>query len=445
MSFLVLVTLSLTISNYFTQTRILEEKELAKLEGIASTLALEFDGDSHQYLIETYTQKDGIRTVDQDSVYYALHKKLVKAMAANELETTIYTMVYDSLRDKFCFGVSSSATPFWRHPYKDYPDILLSNYSIGGTIPPYVDTNGTWLSAFEPIVNSSGKTVGVLQVDEQFDSFLAESRRSIWRNVIFSLSLILLVAVLMYLSVRSVLKEQEGIKKEKEEVEQFRKELISNVSHDLRTPLASIHGYIETVLMKGNKLDPAKREQYLQTTLQNTEKLKNLVDELFALSKLESKEHKLNQEPFSLDELTHDIVNSVRINAEQKGIDISLQIPTDLPLVIGDIPLIDRVFNNLLDNAIKFCKKGDEIEIRISKQTDQILVEIEDTGAGISEADLKHVFDRFHKSIVRNKSGSGLGLAIVKNVLELHESKYGIRSKDQEGTCFWFTMSTLKS
>lgn len=435
-----LVALSLTISNYLTQTRIFEEKELAKLEGIASTLALELDGDAHQFLIDAYPEKDAIQSNDQDSIYLGMHKKLVKAMDANELQTTIYTMVYDSVRDKFCFGVSSSAQPFWKHTYKDYPSTLLENYDNGGIIPPYVDTNGTWLSAFEPIKNSSGNTVGVLQVDEQFDSFLAESRRSIWMNVIFSLFLIILVAILMYMSVRSVLKEQEAIKKEKEEVDQFRKELISNVSHDLRTPLSSIHGYIETILMKGEKLTPEKRNQYLETTLQNTDKLKTLVNELFELSKLEAKERKLNLEPFSLDDLVHDIANSVRINAEQKGVDIKLKIPTGLPFVKGDIPLIDRVFNNLLDNAIKFCEKGDIIEIRINREIDGVRAEVEDTGAGIASEDLEHVFDRFHKGEVGNKSGSGLGLAIVKNILELHNSTFGIRSEIGKGTCFWFTL-----
>jgi signal transduction histidine kinase len=247
----------------------------------------------------------------------------------------------------------------------------------------------------------------------------------------------------MFFSVKSILKRQRKLEEEKAEIEMLRQELVANVSHDLRTPLASIHGYIETLLMKKDSLDEDTKAKYLSTTLQSTEKLKNLVDELFELSKLESKERKLNIESFSAGELILDIANNFKISAQEKGVQLQTDVPQHAPMVFADLALIDRVVSNLLSNAIKYCNDGDHVNIKLEGDGHQLWISITDTGAGIEAEDLPHIFNRFHKG-KGARQGTGLGLAIVKNILEMHNSHYDVHSKKGEGTTFRFSLNTHK-
>jgi signal transduction histidine kinase len=239
---------------------------------------------------------------------------------------------------------------------------------------------------------------------------------------------------------RTFYRIQSKLDAEKNEIEQLRIELFANVSHDLRTPLASIQGYLETVLMKRDSISPEKLEKYLAISLHNTEKLKNLVDELFELSKLQSKERKINRESFSMSELTIDVVANHRLTAAAKNVDIIELIPRDLPMVFADLALIDRVLNNLLSNAVKFTNDGQKVTIELKDIGSEICVTIADNGIGISEEDLPKIFDRFHTRPAGNSIGTGLGLAIVKSILELHGGKYDVQSAIGKGTTFMFCL-----
>ncbi|MDG1261120.1 MAG: HAMP domain-containing sensor histidine kinase [Flavobacteriales bacterium] len=442
---LVGITVFLIYSNYTSQLKLNEEKELSRLDGIVSTLALQIDGDVHEKLIKTYGPMDAIQTNDQDPEYQELYSILKKAQVENQLETTIYTMVYDSTRSKFCFGVSSSDQPFWKHVYDDFPVDLLQQYNSGGTLPMYADTNGTWLSAFEPIRNSKGKAVAVLQVDEQFDRFIVEARERAMKSSWISLAVSGVITLILFFVTRTFLLTQQRLNREREELETLRKELLANVSHDLRTPLSSIQGYLETVLMKKDTLGPEKLERYLAISLKNTEKLKSLVDELFDLSKLESKDRKLALESFSIAELALDVASSFKIKAAEKGINLTEEIPQSLPHVKADIALIDRVLQNLLSNAIKFTDIGGQIAFKLEDQPNHIRISVKDTGVGIAEDDLSKVFDRFHTRPSGKTIGTGLGLAIVRTVLEAHNSSFAIDSKVGIGTTFWFELEKCEN
>ncbi|MDP4587485.1 MAG: HAMP domain-containing histidine kinase [Flavobacteriales bacterium] len=439
LGFFLSVSLILGFNLYFTQIKIYQDKELSKLAGIVNTLAPQIDGDQHQYLVDKYAM-DGISMNDEDSIYYQIHQQLERATSSNELNSTLYTMIYSQAMEKFCFGVASSARPFWKHPYRDYPAELLSKYEVGGVIEPYQDSNGTWLSAFAPVKNAQGEVVAVLQADERFDKFIMEAKNAVWKNILVMMLIVGALTGLMLYIVRRLVKQQSKLDEQKEEIVKFRKELIANVSHDLRTPLASIQGYLETVLLKRDRLDDERINKYLQTSLRNTAQLNNLIEELFELSKLESKERKLNLESLVLPELAHDIVNSHRIIAAEKEVELQLDVTGSVQAVKADIALIDRVIVNLLSNAIKFSPQGGLVSIRIQQENKKVNVIVEDQGSGIAEEDLKNVFDRFHKSTVGNKQGSGLGLAIVKNILDLHGSSYNIESELGKGTSFYFTL-----
>ncbi|MBI2427324.1 MAG: HAMP domain-containing histidine kinase [Ignavibacteriales bacterium] len=226
-------------------------------------------------------------------------------------------------------------------------------------------------------------------------------------------------------------------------MDSLRRELVANVSHDLRTPLSTIHGYIETLMIKTESLTKDEREQYLKTVLTSTERLRKLVEELFELSKLEAKQTKPNPEPFSISELVQDIGQKYLIIAEKKGITFQCVFPKDLPMIVADIALIDRVIQNLVDNAIKFTPSGGIVRIELHRLSDGVDVKISDTGSGILPEDIPNIFDRYNKGSQKNifqNDGAGLGLAIVKKILEVHSLTIDVDSKVNEGTAFSFTL-----
>lgn len=231
-------------------------------------------------------------------------------------------------------------------------------------------------------------------------------------------------------------------------MDQSRRELIANVSHDLRTPLAIIQGYIETLLIKSEKLAEEEKQKYLDTILSGTKRLLKLVEELFELSKLEAKQVEPNLELFSISDLAQDIHQENALLAEVKGIQLKLDVEDKLPLIYGDISMMEKVFQNLLDNAMKFTPKGQSISIQLKRIDESVNVSIKDTGIGISEKDLPYVFERYHKNpriSDMNEQGLGLGLAIVKKIIELHNTQITVSSTPDKGTTFSFDLHTKPS
>lgn len=231
-------------------------------------------------------------------------------------------------------------------------------------------------------------------------------------------------------------------------MDNLRRELVANVSHDLRTPLATIQGYIETILIKADSLSEVERKKYLHTIFNSTERLKNLVSELFELSKLEARETKPNPEPFSLAELVQDIQQKNTIIANEKNIKLEVKFPYDLPMVYADIGMMEKVIQNLLDNAIKFTSENGKVLIGLTPKSDEVLVEIQDTGQGISREDLPHIFDRYQRnqrSGQKENEGLGLGLAIVKRIMEVHHLEIDVESTENKGTVFRFNIPVHQS
>lgn len=224
-------------------------------------------------------------------------------------------------------------------------------------------------------------------------------------------------------------------------VEKLRRELVANVSHDLRTPIASIAGYAETLLIKDEEITDSERKDYLETIVRNSERLGKLVSDLFELSKLEAREKKLEAEPLQLADLLQDVSSKYKLIAREKGVSIHTLISSSVPMVEADIALIDRALQNIIDNAIRHCESGDSIHIEIHPRSESVEVRIADTGEGISDLDLPHIFDRYSQAGATHATeGSGLGLTIVKKILEMHNSSIQVASKLKEGTTFWFEL-----
>lgn len=229
----------------------------------------------------------------------------------------------------------------------------------------------------------------------------------------------------------------------REAIENLRRELVANVSHDLRTPLAVVQGYIETLLIKDAELSPDMRKQYLNTTLNSINKLEKLVKDLFELSKLEAQQVTPEKEPFAMSELLYDVCHKYKLLAEEKNISIEAKLPQNLFMVHADVALIERVLQNLIDNAIKFTPKGGKITLELCEKVDAVQVIVSDTGPGIPEEEIPYVFERYHKSskaVNMQKQGTGLGLAIVTKILEIHNSSIELASKLGQGASFSFQL-----
>jgi len=225
--------------------------------------------------------------------------------------------------------------------------------------------------------------------------------------------------------------------------DRLRRELVANVSHDLRSPLASIQGYLETLLMKEEALDPDERQHYLQTALKNAQRLNNLVSQLFELSKLDAQQIEPRREPFPMAELAQDIVMQYRPQAEAKGVDLHADLPGQLASVYADIGLMERALSNLIDNAVHYTPSGGQVEVSLTRHNGRVRAQVRDTGPGIPDDDLPHIFERFYrveKSRDRHRGGAGLGLAITQKILALHGSELVVESTLGQGTAFAFEL-----
>ncbi len=226
-------------------------------------------------------------------------------------------------------------------------------------------------------------------------------------------------------------------------MENLRRELVGNVSHDLRTPLSVIHGYIETLIIKEDKLSEEDKQTYLARALDGTERLKKLVGELFELSKLEAKQVTPKKEAFFINELIDDITQKYSLILNEKNLTISANNHEEPFMVYADISLIERVLQNLIDNAIKFTPEKGSIQLDLNAKKEQVEIKVTDTGKGIPEDQVPFVFDRYHigdKRVTLDNNSTGLGLAIVKRILEIHDSTINLTSKLGKGTTFSFEL-----
>lgn len=227
------------------------------------------------------------------------------------------------------------------------------------------------------------------------------------------------------------------------QVDRLRRELIANVSHDLRSPLASIQGYLETIQQKDKTLTVEDRKRYYDIVLRNTRKLGNLISELFELSKLDAKNVQPDLEPVSIAELVQDVVVQFQPIADEKKVRLEAVLPNEsLKMVNADIALMERAISNLIDNSIKNTPSGGTVSITPSNLGNRVRVEITDTGVGISEDQINRIFDRFYQ-IDGSRSpgkGAGLGLSIAQKILELHGSKLSVQSVLNQGTTFRFSL-----
>jgi signal transduction histidine kinase len=229
--------------------------------------------------------------------------------------------------------------------------------------------------------------------------------------------------------------------------DRLRRELVSNISHDLHTPLAAAQGYVETLLLAGDQLDGAAREQHLRTALRHLMRLHRRIADLFELSKLDAGQVVPRLEPFRLGELLQDVVQDSQLAASERGVVLTLADSSQAQArVRADIGLIERVLQNLLDNALAHTPRGGAVTLAIESDSSQTLrVAVIDTGSGIAREHLPHIFERYWRADdaparAGHGASAGLGLAIVKRILDLHGSVVRVDSDPARGTRFEFSL-----
>jgi signal transduction histidine kinase len=227
------------------------------------------------------------------------------------------------------------------------------------------------------------------------------------------------------------------------QTDSLRRELIANVSHDLRSPLTSIQGYVETLLMKQDSLKVEQIREYLEVVLTEATRLNEMVHELFELSKYEARQIELKMERFSLTELVQDVAVKYRTRAEQRQVSLSAFLPEKLDFVQADINMIERVLSNLIENALAHTPPGGRVVLELRESEGRARVRVIDSGTGIDQRDIPFIFDRFFSGRREGGGsgrGSGLGLAIAQKIAELHGSRIQVESEPGRGSVFFFEL-----
>lgn len=224
----------------------------------------------------------------------------------------------------------------------------------------------------------------------------------------------------------------------------LRRQLVAQVSHDLRTPLASLHGYLETLRIKADTLSDRERDEYLDIALRHSERLARLVTDLFELAKLDATRAPPRCEPFNPAELVQDVVQKFQLRAQRRGLTLDME-GAAVPTVSAELGLIERVLENLIENALEHTPAGGRVTVRLRREGGRVLIDVVDTGCGIMPDDLPRVFDRFYQAgnEHRSKGHAGLGLAIAKQILDLHGQPIEAASRPGEGASFRFFLPVV--
>lgn len=230
---------------------------------------------------------------------------------------------------------------------------------------------------------------------------------------------------------------------ELKKLEAYRREFLGNVSHELKTPLFNIQGYILT-LLDGGLDDPSINKEYLERSGKNIERMISIVEDLEVISRFETGELKLDILNFDIVALVTDVIELLEVKAKKKNIHQKIVRENEKPLFVkADKERIRQVLINLLDNTIKYGIDGGKTKVSFFDMDENILIEVTDNGLGVDSKDVPRLFERFFrvdKSRSREQGGSGLGLAIVKHIIEAHHQTINVRSSIGVGTTFAFTL-----
>jgi len=227
-----------------------------------------------------------------------------------------------------------------------------------------------------------------------------------------------------------------------QKLENYRKEFLGNVSHELKTPIFNIQGYVAT-LIDGGIHDPKINIEYLKRADKSVDRMINIIDDLETISQLETGTLSLDLERFNIVEMVHDVCEQIEIQAQKKNITLKVITQKDGIKIFADRFRVRQVFSNLLSNSIKYGKENGETSITLNPEKEKVTITISDDGIGIEEKHLPRIFERFYrvdKGRSREQGGTGLGLSIVKHIIEAHHQTISVSSIENQGTTFVFSL-----
>ena len=460
-------------SNYFLWIQKSKEEVLHRLMAITTTAALAIDGDAHERISNQFMQKDEIVTHEQDSDYLKLHKQLLNIKQANNIGTSIYTIVYYNHDSTFHFIGTSSEKPYFRHSYKNYPKALLTNQETGGVLDTYEDENGKWLSAFAPIKNKKGEVVGLIEIDENFEWFIEKAKKELIKNSLLSLLLIIPFGFLLYNFFSRTLKKQENdqalLVLQKEEIEAQNEEIITqsdfiekqnqeldlrvrartqelesanaelanflyHSSHDVQAPIATLKGLQSLALLEAKD---ENSKMYLNLLSETTTKLESMVKTIQLVHHLKTK--KIEWEEIDLEEMIQTVYQS--INNHKNCI---LQLDLMHSKVTGDPELLKGALHELFKNSLQYNDGKENLIIKtISKiNSDSVTLVIQDNGIGIMDEAKAELFTMFKRGN-ENSTGIGLGLYIAQTALARMGGTIKVFDATYTGAAFHISMPLI--
>ena len=422
-SFTIVILVPLALIAFFLD-KSLEENSLRNIQSALITQAR---------LIESQLSSEKITKED-----FAYLNLFVKDPA---LKTKFRITVIDTTGKVLADSEKSTEDVFKMENHKDRPEIKTA---LAGGIGVDIHYSPTlkidMLYAALPVKNED-RIIGVLRLAltlESVQNTLFIIRKIVFLGLFFALCFaFVLGSILAVKIITPIDKMVEDMKK----LETVRRDFVANVSHELKTPLTSIKGFVET-LLEGALDDKENNRAFLKIVQDHAGRLDTLVNDLLILSNLESDKIKLEKEGTDLKSKLDKVAGAFKAQLEKKGISFRNDLPPDL-IVKADTHRIEQVFTNLIDNAIKFNKGKGSIKVYGEDSDSGIKVVVEDSGIGIPPKDIPRIFERFYrvdKARSRELGGTGLGLSIVKHIVELHGGIVGVESTEGLGSKFWFTL-----
>ncbi len=441
-----------TLWTYHRQIDFSEQSALVRLEGIVKAMASQIDGDAHHDLVNRYDTKDAILFYSQDKDYNQIHQVLKLNSKANSLKSPAYTMIFNSKSNHFEFIATSSDVPYYRHTYDSFNPILKDKYTEGGVIPQYTDRLGVWLSAFAPLHDSQGRTTGIVMADIDFTQFICQAQAAAFKNLLISLCIILPVILFLFISLRRLVFREAKLNKELEKayqtnitigekLEKSNRELTEFAfiaSHDLKAPIRSILSFAQLFERRNKaKFDDTDRE-YFNYIKSNAKQSAQLIEDLLNYSKID----KDLGAPSEVD------INKCLIIVEMNMQSLireknALICSENLPILRGHGSLITQLFQNFINNGIKYNESTQPI-ITISAQQNaqgEYIYAISDNGIGIAPENQDKVFGMFQRLHSQTDyDGTGIGLSFCTRIVETYGGKIWLESTFGKSTTFYFTL-----
>lgn len=476
---ILLLVIYFIVYSYITELTNSKEAVLDRLKSIALTSSLMIDGDLHLELSQTYLNKNDIVRNDEITLYSRLHETLENIRRTNNLTSAVYTLVYNQSKQQFEFIGTSSQYPYYRHSYEKFPETLLSNMNTGGVINEYESENGKWLSAFAPIKDNNGKTVALIQVDQDFGDFIMSARITLLKNSLIALIIILPFTFLLFAYIKATLDKEEHqkqmladkneeiqtqnefirennnklaaakllIEQKNEElnikVEERTKELkdanyelhsfLYRSSHDMQGPLTTLMGLNQ---LASSEVQDSKALGYIYMINDTTKKLYNTIRSITNVYEIKNKP--TINEHIEIDPLIQNLIIRFKKELDEKGIRLINELQPNLKAK-ADREILIMVISELFKNGIEFnsALNGESPYIRISgSQTDKyVSISIEDNGIGINPESRDLIFEMFQKGS-ESSQGAGLGLYAAKTGMNKLKGFISLNTNIAERTSF---------